>query len=67
MHFEALKTCLAALVGRALAGNGGPTPDELRILAEFYDKPPLMTQDMITWRISRELRPFWKKWLSFGG
>jgi len=66
VHFEALKTCLAALVGRALAGAGGPTPDELKILAEFYEKPPLLTQDLITSRITRELRPFWKKWLSLG-
>lgn len=64
LHLEILKERLSTLVARALAGGGGPTAEERRTLASFYDKPPYFTQHLIAARIEREARPFWKKLFS---
>lgn len=66
VKLEELKTCLSSVVGRALAGEGGPTAEERQTLASFYEKDPLLTPEMISSRTERETRPFWKKLLSFG-
>lgn len=58
---EMLKQCLTAVVARALEGGGGPNAEELRILADFYDKQPCLTPELAALRARRETQSFWRK------
>ena len=60
-NIEALKQCLTSLVARALTGERGPNAEERRVLADFYDKQPCLTPELIASRARRESQSFWRK------
>lgn len=59
-EIEDLKETLAAVVARALEG-GGPTADQRRVLAEFYERQPCITPELAASRARRETQSFWRK------
>lgn len=60
-EIEKLKQCLTSLIARALDGGGGPSAEERRVLANFYDKQPCLTPELVASRARRETQPFWRK------
>ncbi len=59
-EIEDLKQTLAAVVARGLEG-GGPTANERRVLAEFYERQPCLTPELAASRARRETQSFWRK------
>ena len=59
-EIEKLKETLASLVARALDGGGGPSAEERRVLAEFYERQPCVTPELLASRARRE-KSIWRK------